>query len=790
MISPKLKWFLLALCIVTLAGCSSTDTSEEDEVMSIEDTGSGGEVGSLEDELDAADSGGGDDFGGEDVADSGGDDFGGDDFGDDDFGGDDFADDSGGGDDFADGSGGGDDLDQAFEDSLEDENQLEPMSDDPFAEENLAQEPVEEPLQETPLEEQLAEEPAFEEPLDPAPMEEAGGPGIIEASGPAADITNIKFLANQNGGTVVIDGSGPLQHSTRVNEETNQFVVEVQNATLPDRLTRPFILKEFPDASFGAINAYQDPGSSTVRVVIQMKSAGFAEPVVQPEGNSLIVIPSGLGEQMPVAEEETVPVEEEMVAAEAAVEEGLEEAEVEEIPGAGSVEEEQESFDVASANADTEALGSKTLNEFLTGNNKFYGRPISIQVKDADIRDVLSFIAGESGTNMIIADQVKGNITLKLREIPWDQALVTVMKAKNLGYIREGSVIRINTLQELENEARNARRIVEAQKNIEPLKVKVIPVSFADVGELSGNIQPFLTPGRGSIVADNRTSSLIITDTAETLRKAERLVKELDVAPAQVMIEGKIVEAVETFNRTLGINWSASGSTVELADKGGLDNGPINLSSSLGVSNLDDTIITPFNMDVQVGTLEFFGDLTAQLRLAESDELVNVISSPRVVTMNRQRASIKQDSEVVDISSTIEEGTVTTSVKRTPVVVELDVLPQVTADGSVIMEINVKREFAGAIVEQTTLARPIRKREAQTRVLVKNGATAVIGGMFNSSEGKAERGVPLLKNIPVIGWLFKSRTRDTEKNELLIFLTPRILNLQDQSVPDQVDTEV
>ncbi len=758
MISPKLKAFLLALCIAALAGCSSTDTSEEEDLMTIEDSASSEGAGTLEDELDAADSGADSDF-----SDEG-----------------DFGEDNLGDEDFASTDSSNENLDQAFEDSLENENQLEPIGDDPFAEENSVQEPMEKPL-----EEQFAEEPAFEEPLDPTPMQEPTG--VVDASGgPSVDITNIKFLANQNGGTVIIDGSGPLQHTTRVNSETNQFIVEVQRASLPDRLTRPFILKEFPEASFGAVNAYQDPGSSTVRVVIQMKSAGFAEPVVQTEGNSLIVIPSGLGESTPMAEEEAVPLQEGVAAAEAAVEEGIEEAEVDEIPGAGSLEEEQEAFDVASAIADEKALGSKTLNEFLTGNNKFYGRPISIQVKDADIRDVLSFIADESGTNMILSDQVQGSITLKLREIPWDQALVTVMKAKGLGYIREGSVIRINTLKQLENEAQDARRIVEAQKRIEPLKVKVIPISFAKVGEMAGQLQTFLTPERGSVVSDERTSSLIITDTDEVLKKAERLVKELDVAPAQVMIEGKIVEAVESFNRTLGVNWSASGSTIELADKGGLDNGPINLSSSLGVSTLGDTVVTPFNMDVQVGSLEFLGNLNAQLRLAERDELVDIISSPRVVTMNKQRAKISQDSEVVDIATTIEEGTVTTSVKRTPVIIELDVLPQITADGSVIMDINVKREFAGAIAEQTTLARPIRKRAAQTRVLVKNGATAVIGGMYNSSENQSENGVPLLKNIPVIGWLFKSRTRDTEKNELLIFLTPRILNLQDQAVPAEV----
>lgn len=756
-----LFFFLVITMSVIGSGCTSVNTSEEDSMMELEGETSAQEVGDLEDEIAAADGG---DAASEDFADET------------------FSDEpaaaaeapaAGGDDDFADFAE-GDDLEQAFEDTLANEDlELD-------ASESGEGEVAANQTGDVPLEQQLAEDTAFEEPLEPEPMDEEPAPITSPVvSGPPAEIRNIKFLANQSGGTVVIDGSSPLTHSTRVNTQNNQFVVEVSNAQLPDRLKRPYLLKEFPEASFGAINAYQDAGSSTVRVVIQMKAADFIEPVVQAEGNSLIVIPSGSGATSPVLAENP-PVDQIESASQA--ESMVEEAQVSEVPGAGDLSNEQNSFDVASASIDQKALGSKSLNEFLTGNNKFYGRPISIQVKDADIRDVLNFIAGESGTNMILADEVKGTISLKLREIPWDQALVTVMKAKGLGYVREGSVIRINTLNNLEREAQDARRIVEAQRELDPLRVKVIPVSFAQVEALIEQIRPFLTQKRGNIVADPRTSSLIVTDTDEVLKKAERLVRELDVAPAQVIIEGKIVEAVENFNRTLGINWSASGSTIQLADKGGLNNGPINLSSTLGVTNLgSSTVQTPFSLDMQVGTLEFLGNLSAQLRLAETDNLVNVISSPRVVAMNKQKAKISQDSESIAISSVVEQGTVTKQVERVPVIVGLEVIPQITSDGSVIMDVIVERQFPGPIEDEETKARAINKRRAETRVLVKNGATAVIGGMYNSADTKSETGVPLLKKIPVVGWLFKSQAVTNEKNELLIFLTPRILNLQDQA---------
>lgn len=750
MIEIRKFFIIFALGLIFIvAGCSSIGDSANDEesMMEIDDsTSSIEESGSLEDEIDSADPSSFDDE--EDLfAEESGDES--DEFGEDDFS--DF-----------------DEEDEVVAQNDASDN-LESLEEDPFEESSFEEDPTQEDL--STQQDPLAQDESFDEPQDPSPT----GMGDL---GTPADITNIKFLANQNGGTIVVDANLPPTYATRINSETRQFIIEIENSNLPEKLKRPYILKEFPTSAFGAINAYQDEGSSTVRVVVQMKSPEFIEPTVQLEENSLIVIPSGAGGSL-VADGSSVT--DDQVEEASLVEQEIEEAEVEEIPGAASVEKQNSSFDVVSAAADEKALGSKTLDEFLAGNNKFYGRSISIQVKDADIRDVLSFIADESGINMIIAESVKGTITLKLREIPWDQALVTVMKSKNLGYIREGSVVRINTLTKLEREAENSRRILEAQKRLTPLRVKVIPVSFASVSDLSGQVQPFLTQGRGTVVFDSRTSSLIITDTEVVLARVEKLVDKLDVAPAQVVIEGKIVEAVENFQKTLGVDWQSTGSTLELSPNGGLNNGPINLSQSLSVSTLAANQAGNLNLNLQVGTLEFFGNLSSQLRIAESDSLANVISSPRVVTMNRQPATISQDSESISISTTVSEGIVTRSVNRTPVVVSLKVTPQVTADGSVIMDVDVNREFSGPIEDQGTLARAVNKRSAQTTVLVKSGATAVIGGMYNSSETKGETGVPLLRKIPVVGWLFKTKSTQIEKNELLVFLTPRILNLQDQT---------
>jgi type IV pilus assembly protein PilQ len=538
---------------------------------------------------------------------------------------------------------------------------------------------------------------------------------------------------------------------------------------LPERLKRPYLMKDF-DGPFASINAYQSAGASTARVIIQLRAAGTPEPIVQQEGATLMVIPAGdapgsvPGPQM--AQQEMAP------AAEPSIE----------------VDDQSwtESFDVRRASQDEKALGARTLDEFLTGSSIFYGREISIEVRDADIRDVLALIASESGINMVISEEVTGKLSLKLRRVPWDQALITVMRARNLGYIRQGSVIRISSLANLQQESAAAKSIMESQKALAPLRVKVIPVSYARVEDMVEQVQVFLTKDRGKVVADIRTSSLIITDTDDVLRRVEGLIKDLDTAPAQVLIEGRVVEASESFQRQIGINWGYDGVPVQILASGGVGGAPVNLLSSLNSTPVPPAAIqeSPLSMGLRIGQLPLFGNLDARLSLAETDTLVRVLSSPRVVAMNKEKAQITQKGENVTFSTVVDsQGQSTRSVVRTPVVVELAVTPQITSDGSIIMDVEIKREFAGPLLDAESLAREINSRSATTKVLVRNGETAVIGGLYQSDQLQSDTGIPWLKEIPIFGWLFKARNMEKTKNELLVFLTPRILNLQNQFSP-------
>jgi type IV pilus assembly protein PilQ len=433
----------------------------------------------------------------------------------------------------------------------------------------------------------------------------------------------------------------------------------------------------------------------------------------------------------------------------------------------------------------SQILNSQSLQEFLTGNMQFFGKKISLETSEMDIRDVFKLIADESGVNLVLADEVKGTISLKLRQVPWDQALVMIMKAKKLGYTRSGNVIRIASLADIRSEEDDAVKLALAKKATDPLKVRLIPVSYAKIDDLKGQIQPFLSE-RGKVVGDTRTSSLVISDVADNIDRVVKLVQTIDVPPPQVLIEGKIVEATDSFQRNIGVQWSASGQPVIL---GSSARGNITSLSTIGVSpgTSGGAGSTAGVLNFNLGTLDVLGTLNATLSLYEDQGIAKVLSSPRILTLQNEPAEISQTTEIPLIQTNLVQGSgTTTNVTFKPIKLRLGVTPQITNDGAVIMAVDVLREFAGAVVDKTSQARPVNSRAAKSKVLVKNGQTAVIGGIYQSDMTQDDAKVPWLGDIPVLGWLFKSQNVTKDKNELLIFLTPRILGQADSQAPAPV----
>lgn len=617
-----------------------------------------------------------------------------------------------------------------------------PPTDDPFAEAPMTDlsesNKTETPAPPSDVAEVLP--PGAEEPLtnEPAPM--------VESSKPV-EITGLKFQANESGGTILIESNGPVNFTTRTNPELRQYIIEVENAILPAKLKRNLNTKDIR-GSIGAVDAYQNAGSSTARFVIQLRE-GVAEPAVQQEGNTLLVVASSPAAKQNVANQGDTTIYD---------------------------SESDPNSDLQDANV----LSSYTLSDYLAGNVKFYGKRISLEMNSMDIREALRFITDESGLNMVISDEVKGSVSMKLRQVPWDQALVVLMKTKNLGYTRQGNVLRITTMEELLKEEDRAAKLVSDKKKLETLKVRMFPISYAKVDELEKKIKDFLTE-RGRAVGDVRTNALVVTDTEESLSKVAKLIESLDVQPPQVLIEGKVVEAKESFQRDIGIAWGASGQTIKLGQS---RRGPVNMTPSL---NVNQGAIGAGNLGItlNVGTFDIFGALNAALSLRESESVVKVLSSPRIMSMTNETSVITQTSEVPVRTTTITNGTPQVSYQFKPLTLKLEVTPQITADASIIMKINISRQFKGAVVDQKEGTFEVNSREANTRVLVKNGHTAVIGGIYTNESTEGEQGVPGLRKLPLVGGLFSASTKTKDKSEMLIFLTPRIVGQADSGGKSQ-----
>jgi type IV pilus assembly protein PilQ len=577
---------------------------------------------------------------------------------------------------------------------------------------------------------QSANETPAEESAAAAPEEPQMKMEAPSGSEEMVDITGLDFRGNESGGTISIQTSSPTTYTTRTNADNQQYVIEVQNARLPAKFKRPYNTKEFKSPIAG-IQAYQTPGTKTARIVIQLKEA--FEPIVKQEGNTISISPPE--NMLAIAELDKAAVD----------------------------------IGETMSSGPESALTNRNLDEFLLNQSKFYGRKISIQFKDADIRDVFNFIAEESGLNIIVGEEVTGKVTLKLRQIPWDQALIVILKSKKLGYVRQGNILRIALLKTIQDEADAARLVMDSQSKLRPLRVKVFPVSYAKVAELEAQAREFKSD-RGNVKADVRTNSLIVNDLEENIERISKLIEILDTQTPQVLIEAKVVEARQTFQRIVGINWSLKNGNIPL---GGIGSLPISLKPEFEMRS---GTAQSIKAGLRLGSFDYLGDIDATLSLFESEGLVRVISSPRIVTLNGVKANIEQSSEVpfrkTDTSAT---GVITTSTQFKPIQLKLDVTPQITADGGVIMAVQVVREFPGQDSSgQGDVS--INRRKAETTVLVQNGQTTVMGGIFQSDVTEGEQGVPFLRKIPILGALFRSRTYNKDKNELLIFLTPRILN--------------
>ncbi|MGE4344094.1 MAG: type IV pilus secretin PilQ [Geoalkalibacter sp.] len=399
----------------------------------------------------------------------------------------------------------------------------------------------------------------------------------------------------------------------------------------------------------------------------------------------------------------------------------------------------------------------------------YSGERISLVFDNADVRNLLQLIAEVSDLNIIASEEVSGNVSLRLIDVPWDQALDVILDIKQLGMIREGNVVRIlpkSKIREMEEAALTAAR---NKSELEPLVTRVFSVSYTDLANVAAPLRDVMSE-RGRLTQDPRNKQIIVKDTPSVIKEIEGLVDILDTPERQVMIEARIVEASSDFTRDLGVNWGISytspGSTLSGFDVGMGGNFLVGLptagsaataaglgsSITIGELGVDKTVI-----DMRISALESSGK-------------GKIISRPRVSTLNGEEAVITQGT-TIPYQTSGADGPKTEFVDAT---LELKVIPVINPDNSIIMEIEASNSTPGQTFTNADLP-GINKKEAKTKVLVSDGDTTVIGGIFVEDDSETESGVPLLMNIPFLGRFFKSTNVEKRRSELLIFITPRIL---------------
>jgi len=413
----------------------------------------------------------------------------------------------------------------------------------------------------------------------------------------------------------------------------------------------------------------------------------------------------------------------------------------------------------------------------------YIGRRISLDFKDAEIDDVLRLVAEVSDLNVIAGDEVGGKVTIRLVDVPWDQALDVILMTQGLGFERVGNVLRIAPADVLQTEREARMQERRAMEKLEDLVVKLQPVNYADVTEIAKLIKKLLS-SRGSVNTDERTSTLIMKDIPSVIDEATALVKAIDTQTPQVMIEAKIVEAQLDFSRELGSEWgygsqpsdefedfhSGGVKPITVAGRGFPDSDANNVVVRNPITNVATGI-------VNLGSFLLNNQVNVRLRLAaaESRGEGKVISSPRIVTLDNREAVIEQGVSIP--FQTFENGDA--ALEFIDAVLQLKVRPHITADRSIIMKLEVSRNAPDNSIPTPTGSPAISKNEATTETLVKDGQTLVIGGIYVVEKNDSNSRVPYLHKLPFVGPAFRNkRIRDFRK-ELLIFVTPRIVQPQE-----------
>ena len=425
----------------------------------------------------------------------------------------------------------------------------------------------------------------------------------------------------------------------------------------------------------------------------------------------------------------------------------------------------------------------------LTQGQGYRGEKLSLNFQNVEIRALLQVIADFTKFNIVTSDSVAGSLTLRLQDVPWDQALDVVLQAKDLGMRKSGNVIWVAPKDAMEAQEKREMEARAAVTGLEPLRTQSYQLNYAKAvdfvkslngegsGQSGGNNVKMLS-ARGSAIAESRTNMLFVTDVPSVLEQVSAMIAKLDIPVRQVMIEARMVEATDTWGRSLGVRLGIDGTATGGGARLGSSNGN---EIRLGVGNNDtlysfsapglgNTDFNPAALAVSIFSSGAARFLNLEISALEADGNGKVVSSPRVVTADQTKAIIEQG---LNLPYLVASSSGATAVQFQKASLKLEVTPQITPEGSVIMDVDITND---QIDRPTIAGYAISTKHVQTKVLVENGGTVVIGGIYTMNESNNVGKVPLLGDIPVVGNLFKSRQRESTKREMLVFLTPKIVS--------------
>ena len=580
-------------------------------------------------------------------------------------------------------------------------------------------------------------------------------------SGPPAEVSQIDFSGQLSGTSAIFIGTTkPVRYQMK-KVAKRRMIFRLFHCTLPEsRRNRPLITTRF-DSAVDRITPVQVPGKAdTVDILIELRQQVPYRIERTNDQLALHFDPSSIGPR-PLADA-NLPAWQQVL---------------------------DETYQMKTAEPQmAEPQPDQQESDFSQFNStkNYTGQPIALDFYQTDIRNVFKILQQISGKNYAIDPDVKGSVTIAMEKpVPWDQVLDLILTMNKLGKVENGNIIRIATLSTLQAEESARQQQIaaiqkrkEQQQALEPLVTEYIPINYANARtEILPHISGILTKDRGKVGIDARNNQVIITDTKETIKQAKEIIAQIDKVTPQVIIEARIVEVNDNFTRQIGTTWGAQSTDVYRSDLNGFYG--YNVAMNYPAPAANSSVGFTFNRLSSMGTPLV---LNATLNAEATTNNLKIISSPKIVTLDNKKATISQGVEYPYQNTTASQGTALQTTQFKKINLTMDVTPHVTPDNRISLKIQLTKDDISQITSTGVPA--LSTNSAETELLVDDGGTIVIGGVMKTNIGFSERGFPMLRNLPLLGWLFKTTTDTQTKQELLIFMTPRIVQLSQRNPAD------